>query len=169
MTIRRRLLVTVLAAVVGAWGVLLAVQRSYQEGPNYTLVDDGLYLGGFVAEPPPGTRAVLNLRETADPYRCETHVWEPIADAEPAPDLDWLRRQVAFLDARARDGMTTYVHCRNGISRSGMVVTAYEMQKRGWSRDEALAFVRLTRPGVRPNPAFMDRLAEWERHLAGGK
>ncbi len=48
-----------------------------------------------------------------------------------------------------------------------MVVTAYEMYKNHWTRDEALAFVRSKRPEVRPNPAFMRRLHEWEGFLNG--
>jgi protein-tyrosine phosphatase len=63
-----------------------------------------------------------------------------------------------------------FVHCRNGVSRSGMVVVAYLMAREGWSRDEAVAFVRSRRPGLRPNPAFMKLLLEWEQSLeAGGR
>jgi protein-tyrosine phosphatase len=36
---------------------------------------------------------------------------------------------VAAVDANRRAGRTTFVHCRNGVSRSGMVVTAYLMWK----------------------------------------
>ena len=46
-----------------------------------------------------------------------------------------------------------------------MVVTAYLMFEHGWSRDEALKFVRSKRALIRPNPAFMERLLEWEREL----
>jgi hypothetical protein len=144
---------------------LLGVALLTREKENYSRIEDGLYLGGRVAKPPPGTKAVLNLCETPDPYRCEVHVWEPIPDAEPAPDLDWLRRMVEFLEARRREGVTTFVHCRAGVSRGGMVVVAYEMLENRWTRDQALAFVRSKRPQVRPNPAFMDRLLEWERAL----
>jgi len=54
----------------------------------------------------------------------------------------------------------------NGVSRSVTVVTAYLMKQHGWSRDETLALVRQRRPQARPNPAFMDLLAEWEKRLA---
>jgi protein-tyrosine phosphatase len=130
--------------------------------PNFTAIEDGLYMGGLVREPPQGTRAVLNLCETADPYRAEVHAWEPIPDAEPAPSLDWLRRQVDFVREQRRSGKGVYVHCFNGASRSGMVVTAYLMAENRWTRDEALAFVRSRRSVTRPNPAFMQLLAKWE-------
>jgi protein-tyrosine phosphatase len=51
------------------------------------------------------------------------------------------------------------------VSRSGLVVVAYEMFKHNWDRDQALAFVRSKRDVTRPNPAFLELLAEWERIL----
>jgi hypothetical protein len=166
MTFQRRVLVV--GTLLGIAGLALLVLVHLSRGEeNYSLIEDGLYMGGDVAAPPWGTRAVLNLCEQDDPYRTEVYAWEPIPDAEPAPDLDWLRRQVEWVEARRRAGLTTFVHCRAGVSRSGMVVTAYEMAKHRWTRDEALAFVRSKRPGVRPNPAFMERLLEWERAVKG--
>jgi hypothetical protein len=168
-TVRRLLLPGILLALaVGVGLYLFWLAQPDREGPNYSLIEDGLYLGGDVSAPPPGAGAVLNLCEKEDPYRCGAHVWEPIPDAEPAPDLDWLRRQVGFIDAQRRAGVVVYVHCRNGVSRSGMVVAAYEMAKNRWTRDAALAFVRSKRPAVRPNPAFMERLLEWERVIERG-
>jgi hypothetical protein len=152
---------TALAVVV----VHIVVDRITREPPNYARVEDGLWLGGYVAEPPPGTRAVLNLCESEDPYRAESHRWEPIRDAEPVPSLDWLREQVRFIEAERAAGRTVYVHCRNGVSRSGMVVVAFYMARNGWSRDEAMEFVRSHRPELRPNPAFMQLLLEWESLL----
>jgi protein-tyrosine phosphatase len=74
---------------------------------------------------------------------------------------------VDWLDEKQRANVTTYVHCRNGVSRSGLLAVAYEMQKNHWSRDEALAFVRAKRPITRPNPAFMRLLLEWEYIVKG--
>ena len=54
--------------------------------------------------------------------------------------------------------------CGKGGS-TGLVVVAYLMFEHGWSRDQALAFARTRRPDTRPNPAFMDRLLDWEREL----
>jgi dual specificity protein phosphatase-like protein len=142
-----------------------ALARLDSQEPNFTRIEDGLYLGGSVVEPPPGTRAVLNLCEKEDPYHVEVQRWEPIADSEPAPSIDWLRRAVDFVDSNRRQGRTTFVHCRNGVSRSGMVVTAYLMFEKHWTRDEALAYIRSKRPITRPNPAFMRRLTEWEHVL----
>ncbi len=160
--------VALLAAALAVPAVHLLVDRLTREPPNYSQIEDGLYLGGYVPEPPPGTQAVLNLCEAEDPYRAPSHRWRPIPDAEPAPSLDWLREQVAFVEAERSAGRTVYVHCRAGVSRGGMVVVAYYMARNGWARDQALDFVRSRRPAVRPNPAFMRLLSEWERSLRAG-
>ncbi|OWK43355.1 dual specificity protein phosphatase family protein [Fimbriiglobus ruber] len=159
---RRSVLFVLLLLSLGAWVGLYAWERAHRED-NYAEIEDGLYVGGSVAEPPVGTRAVLNLCEVDDPYRCPIHVWEPIRDAAPAPDLAWLKRQVDFIADQRANGAAVYVHCLNGVSRSVTVVTAYLMFERHWTRDEALAFVRTRRPIARPNRAFLDRLAEWEQ------
>jgi hypothetical protein len=156
-----------LGAVLAVVAVHVVVYLLTREEPNYSRVEEGLYLGGYVAQPPPGTQAVLNLCETADPYQATVQKWEPIRDAEPPPSVAWLRRKVEFIDNQRRAGRPVFVHCRNGVSRSGMVVVAYVMFKNGWTRDEALTFVRSRRSVVRPNPAFMPLLLEWERFVKG--
>jgi hypothetical protein len=159
-----------LLVIVGLCALLVSVEVSFTgERPNYSQICDGLYMGGYVKAPPPGTKAVLNLSRLADPYKAEVHVWEKIKDTTPAPSIDWLKKQVKFIDAQRQAGKTVYVHCRNGVSRSGMVVVAYVMYKDKLPRDKALAQVRSKRPITRPNPAFMERLREWERVLESGK
>jgi hypothetical protein len=145
--------------------VHVVVDRYTQEPQNYSRIEDGLWLGGSVEKPPRGTQAVLNLCEWEDRYSVASYRWKPIRDAKPAPSLEWLREQVDFIKAERKAGRTVYVHCMNGISRSGMVMTAYLMERERWSRDQALEFLRSRRPGVRPNRAFMELLLEWEQAL----
>ncbi len=168
---RSHVLIALLIVTASVWAYVQRLERHDQavaEPEPYSLIEEGLYQGGRVAEPPPGTRAVLNLTDAADLYECETHRWEPIRDAAPAPDLEWLRTMVRFVEEQRGEGKITYVHCFAGVSRSGMVLVAYEMQKHGWTRDEALAFVRTKRPATNPNPAFMRLLLEWEEELRSG-
>lgn len=164
---RRRLLVGLLVLGTTVALALVGVGWYLEPGPNYDRIEDGLYLGGRVDSPPWRTRAVLNLCEFEDPYRCEVHEEVPIPDAAPAPSPDWLRARVEWIAAQRRDGRRVYVHCLNGVSRSGMVVTAYLMFEHRWTMDEALAFVQTKRPGVRPNPAFRPLLEAWEREVLG--
>jgi protein-tyrosine phosphatase len=161
--VRLRFLILLLA-FLAAWLWLLKVLHDHRAEP-YSEIEEGLYAGAAVPEPPPGTTAVLNLCHQKDRYEVETCLWEPIMDAPPAPDVAWLRRMVEFVDTQRRNGATIYVHCVAGISRSGLVVTAYIMYTRHWGREKALAYVRSRRPWVQPNPAFMQLLSDWEETL----
>jgi hypothetical protein len=142
---------------------------STKKGANYSLIETALYQGGLVPEPPPGTQEVINLCESLDQYQgaIPSYHWVPIADAAPAPSLNWLKEMVGTIDAGRQHGQTVYVHCHAGISRSGMLVTAYCMFEHGWTRDKALDFVRSKRPVTRPNPAFMELLTQWQQFLQG--
>jgi protein-tyrosine phosphatase len=152
----------VAVAALGVVAVYVFVDWYTRETPNYSQIEDGLYVGGFVSHPPSGATAVLNLCEAADPYHVDVHRWEPIHDGEPIPTLDWLGRQVEFIAAQRQAGNVVFVHCRNGVSRSGMVTAAYIIWRDGCSRDAALQYLRSSRQEVRPNPAFMRLLLEWQ-------
>jgi hypothetical protein len=159
-------------AVVAVLAVAVAISswpraRAFLN-PSYSEIEEGLTLGGLIPAPPPGAQAVLNVSQDADPYQAPIHKWEPIPDGPPAPSLDWLRRQVDFVAAQRSAGRPVYVHCRAGVSRSGMVVVAYEMQKNRWTFDQALQFVRTKRKIVSPNPAFHPLLREWEKTVLAG-
>jgi hypothetical protein len=174
LRLSRRIVVCIVLAIavsLAAYGFRRPIVGAYRgwrgppDEPNYSQVEDGLFIGAWIKAPPPGARAVLNLCEQEDVYHCETHLWHPIRDAAPTPDLAWLREQVEFVDSQRRAGVPTYVHCLAGVSRAGMVTTAYLMFENNWTRDEALAFLRSKRPQVNPNPAFMELLREWERQI----
>src|SRR5205809_696355 len=111
---RRVLLLPLLFACLAVCLLVWGVAWWYEEhGHNYTRIEDDLYIGGKVAKPPQGTKAVLNLCEQDDPYRTDIYVWEPITDAAPAPSVDWLREKVEFIDAQLQAGHKTFVHCLN--------------------------------------------------------
>jgi hypothetical protein len=132
---------------------------------NYDLVEPRLYVGGFASAPPPGTQAVLGLSMMEDTYQVPSHRWQPIPDDAPAPSLEWLRSQVAFIDAHLHAGETVYVHCDAGVSRAPMVVTAYLMWRHDLSRDDALAVLRAHRREASPNSAFMELLLDWQDEM----
>ena len=147
--------------------VYWAVDEFTREPPNYTRVEPGLYVGGSVERPPWRARAVLNVCEVEDPYRAEVHEWHPIRDAAPAPNLNWLKERVRFVEEQRAAGRTVYVHCFAGVSRSGMVAAAYLMKRDGLTPAAALARLRESRPNIRPNAAFLALLDEWEREMTG--
>ncbi len=159
---RLRILLSLLLCTVTACALALAYVAYLQPGENYTRIEDGLYVGGHVANPPPGATAVLNLCEQADPYEADAHRWNPIVNLNPGPDVAWIAEVVAFIEAQRRAGRTVYVHCQNGVNRGPFIATAFLMKSHGWSRAEAFAFLHERRPNVRSSPAFTQRLTEWE-------
>jgi Dual specificity phosphatase, catalytic domain len=146
--------------------VAVAVSPDDEAYTNYSRIEPGLYVGGSILKPPPDVTAVLNLCEIEDPYKVEVHRSTMIPDADPAPDLDWLKGAVDFISEQRKSGRIVYVHCAMGISRANFVTSAYLMADRGWTRDEALEYIRKQRPQAGPRPAFMDRLLEWEKKIA---
>lgn len=154
------LLAIILLAGLGVWLWLRWLEHSY-DAP-YSRIEDGLYVGIAVEQPPPGTKAVLNLCGRKDAYEVEAVLWEPILEGGKDPDIAWLRRMVEFIDAQQRAGRITFVHCIAGMNRSGMVVTAYLMFKHNWSRDRALTFVQSKRPQIQPNPSLLRLLGDWQ-------
>ncbi|HVT80875.1 MAG TPA: dual specificity protein phosphatase [Phycisphaerae bacterium] len=135
---------------------------------NYSLVETGFYIGGFQTKPPDAA-AILNLSRYKDDYSADVYQWQPIDDGSPAPSLDWLREQVKFIDAQRRAGRTVFVHCDAGVSRSAMVSAAYFMWRDHLTRERALAYLRVARPRVFPNKAFMELLARWEEAIRAGE
>src|SRR5437016_6919459 len=61
---------------------------------NYSCIENGLYLGGILEQPPPGIRAVLNVSEEDDSSKPEVYRWDPISDVDKGPTLEWLKRHV---------------------------------------------------------------------------
>ena len=155
--------VLILAALV----VFPRVGQPAPEPPNWSLIEPGLYMGGRVDKPPAGVGAVLNLSLQKDDYSAEAYRWEGIPDGEPLPTVEWLRKQVAFVDEQRKAGRTVFVHCDAGVSRSGLVMTAYLMWREHWTVEEALKYIREKREIVRPNMVFMGLLKEWERAVQG--
>ena len=158
------LLALLVSAGLAVWFWLGWLEQSYDL--PYSLIEDGLYLGSSVREPPPGTQAVVNLCGREDPYKVDASLWEPILEGGPQePDLPWLKRVVAFITEQRDAGRTTYIHCMNGVNRSAFVTIAYLMAKHGLSRDEAFALVRARRPAIQPSPELLVLLDGWQDAL----
>jgi len=158
--LRRTLILLFVAASLGVWFGLRWLEQGYEQ--PYSLVENGFYIGSAVNQPPPGTKAVVNLCGREDPYQIEASLWTPIFEGGNEPNLDWLRQIVEFIAAQRNAGRPTYVHCYSGMNRSGAVVTAYLMYEHGWRRDDALVFLQSKREVVQPNPTLMRLLSEWE-------
>eukprot|EP00051_Salpingoeca_urceolata_P016862 m.226535 g.226535 ORF g.226535 m.226535 type:complete len:247 (-) comp18800_c0_seq1:149-889(-) len=62
-----------------------------------------------------------------------------------APDLPSVQVAVDYVIDCLRRGKVVYVHCNGGRGRSVVVVIAWLMKTRGWSREKAFAFVQSKR------------------------
>ena len=72
---RRIALGVLLIVCIGGWLYLIWLEQVYdQQAENYTRIEDGLWMGGSVEKPPPGTRAVLNLCSVVKRIRAEEEV-----------------------------------------------------------------------------------------------
>jgi hypothetical protein len=133
--------------------------------PNYTCLEDSLYIGGRCTQPPPGKLAVLNLTPTADVFRAEIITVRPLHPGV-LPSVEWLRDCVLFIVTHRRAGYRVFVHCDAGIDRSALVVTAYFMWRDRLTRAAALELLQRKRPAVRPSPPFLDLLDRWHHALS---
>jgi hypothetical protein len=76
--------------------------KELDEEKPFHRIEDGLYLGSSVANPPPHTSAVLNLCALEDQDQVDAMLCEPVLDGGKLPDVDWLKRVVGFVDAQRR-------------------------------------------------------------------
>jgi len=68
---------------------------------------------------------------------------------------------VGLIDESLAKGECVYLHCHAGISRTGLVLTAWACRRLGRPPDVALAWLRERRPVLEPNEGFEVLLEVW--------
>ena len=63
------------------------------------------------------------------------------------------------------EGRCVYLHCLAGVSRTGLVLTAWQMNRARQGPATALQALREKRPCLQPNSGFLALLAQWEAKL----
>lgn len=108
-------------------------------------------------------------RDIGPPYTIQTD------DASPSMTGGRIAQDCVYSPA-AVHGPKVLVHCSQGISRSGAVITAYLMKTLSLDYDSALSRAQKYRPVVMPNSGFADQLRLWGQlqhciftHNIGGK
>ena len=86
----------------------------------------------------------------------------PLADMS-APDVGFIERFVGVLQHELDQGRKVAVHCGAGLGRTGTLLACYFVNE-GLSADDAIEFVRRTRPGSvesRDQEHAVERYAEY--------
>jgi len=133
----------------------------------------GLFLGGREAVARPeeliasGVRAVVCcMRElemsTADLHPGLDYYRVDVEDMGREPIEFFWPEAADFIHSHRSKGQSVLVHCRAGVSRSASTVLAHMVLSEGYSLYDAFLQLRSRRPGVTPNPGFMEKLCELE-------
>lgn len=77
----------------------------------------------------------------------EVYIWLPVQD-KTAPKLGQLLIGSAAIDETVKSGHTVYVHCREGHSRSPVMVAAYLIRYQHMGLHEAIDFIKAKRPEI---------------------
>lgn len=155
---------------------------------THTWIEQGKILAGSIPQLPEdmhtlqslGIQSILTLtrRDIADypglfisdlqhdPFLQIGHY--PIPDGGIAND-DVMFGAVDFLHQSLNQQLTTYVHCRGGIGRTGAILLAYYIKKRGLSLEQARDIVKVRR-NYQGNASAIDQGSpqrEWLEALDG--
>lgn len=92
----------------------------------------------------------------------------PISDVRSADIEKYFESAYQYITEVLKDnGNRILVHCQHGISRSSSVVIAYLIKRHQWTLKEAHKFVKAKRRSTKPNPGFIEKLRQWEKHCSG--
>lgn len=134
---------------------------------------DGLYLGNIFSPRNGRTLKEANIKyilsvthdtiSLPNDHEIIAHRRIEVEDYGDVDILEHFEEANKFIDTALLSGSSILVHCVQGASRSASFVAAYLMQKRGWSRDETLQFMRSKRPAVNPNQGFLEQLEVYQK------
>lgn len=88
-------------------------------------------------------------------------LWLPTVDFTP-PSLSAIHRGVDFIDKHVAAGGKVYVHCKAGRGRSATVVLCWLIGRRGFTPEQAAAYLAQQRPHI--NKGLAERTVVQEFH-----
>lgn len=142
----------------------------YTELPRFQQVSEKLFRGGQPRETgigklrELGITTVINLRGASDRTRAEDSEVRALGlNYFNVPLPNWGRPQhsrvARILDLiNAPENGQVFIHCKDGVDRTGMIVAIYRMKHDGWSANQALA--EAERAGMKRSQLWMRDYAE---------
>ena len=142
----------------------------YTELPRFQQVSEKLFRGGQPRETgigklrELGITTVINLRGASDRTRAEDREVRALGlNYFNVPLPNWGRPQhsrvARILDLiNAPENGRVFIHCKDGVDRTGMIVAIYRMKHDGWSANQALA--EAERAGMKRSQLWMRDYAE---------
>jgi len=136
---------------------------------------EGLWLGSFddlVQSSELKNRNVTHVLSVAPgimPYKDYDHLFLRGMDVDTTEIIHTFEEAHAFIEAALDADGVVFVHCMQGVSRSGTIVASYVMKTHGMTAEEAIRFVNSKRDIVNPNIGFKRQLLQYERLLNGDK
>jgi protein-tyrosine phosphatase len=114
-----------------------------------------------------GVTADMSLEEERldAPFGVDFYVWIPVKN-QAAPDPQKLEFGVAVLEKWVAMGRKMYVHCANGHGRAPTVVAAYLIKAKGYTPEEAEAFVKEKRPSIHLEDVQREALLRFAQTLS---
>jgi len=131
-------------------------------------ITESLFQGGRPKALPSEINAVVSLllpgNENIPIFTIDAHIWLPMEDG-PFPGIEWLEMAVGIIESLEKANKKIYVHCREGVSRSVMLVAAYLIKTNCWTVDKALEKIAETNKVLNPNPRFIMGLKDYHKYL----
>ena len=149
------------------------------EKPNVVIMPDkdtgGLYIGclyiaGALADRETYGHIGAIVRIGVEPYPGYPSLLPDIQyhcinidDHDRCDIMDHFDSCIAFINKHRKQGISVYVHCAAGVSRSATIVIAYLMKEYKLGYESAFRKLKLCRPIIDPNNGFRKQLKEFQK------
>jgi atypical dual specificity phosphatase len=122
-----------------------------------------------------GVKCVLNVTtDLVEPHCTELGSdieWHriPLHDSEDQSITEALDESLRLIDRAEAAGGKTLIHCHEGRSRSVTLCLAYLITRNHMPLEDALNFIKSSRPEAQPNTGFMKQLMTLEMSTLGAQ
>jgi len=146
-----RLQISITIAALLVLSISATGQSLYRELPVFTQVDERLFRGAQPREggirrlADLGINTIINLRGRNEQTRLDENAATALGlryfnvplPVWGRPKDEQTRRVLEIITAR--ESGRTFIHCRDGVDRTGMIVALYRISQEGWPADAAKA------------------------------